>query len=113
VSSDGVTDISFTVPREQLAAILAVVESTASALDASGVEVEERVGKVSIVGAGMRSHPGVAATMFSVLADSGINIDMITTSSIRVSCVIAEDDVEEAVRRLHAVFDPPTTEMPA
>jgi aspartate kinase len=113
VSSDGVTDISFTVPREQADITRAVVETTAAAMGSSGVEVDERIGKVSIIGAGMRSHPGVAAMMFSVLADSGINIDMITTSSIRVSCVISEDDVEEAVRSLHAAFDPPTTEMPA
>jgi aspartate kinase len=62
------------------------------------------MGKVSIVGAGMRSHPGVAATVFTVLGDAGINIEMISTSPIKISCVIAADRVPEAVRSLHAAF---------
>jgi aspartate kinase len=65
------------------------------------------VAKVSLVGAGMKSHPGVAADMFSVLAEAGINIEMISTSSIRVSCVIRADAVERAVQALHARFVPP------
>jgi aspartate kinase len=112
VSHDGVTDISFTVPRDQVGVTRDAVGAAADTIGAAGVEIDDRVGKVSIVGAGMRSHPGVAATMFGVLGDAGINIDMITTSSIRVSCVIAEEEVERAVRLLHAAFDPPTTELP-
>jgi aspartate kinase len=113
VAHGGTTDISFTVPREQLEATRTAVAVTAESMGADGVDIDDMVGKVSIVGAGMRSHPGVAATMFGVLGDAGINIDMITTSAIRVSCIISEDEVQRAVRLLHAAFDPPTTELPA
>ena len=63
------------------------------------------VARVSLVGVGMKSHPGIAATMFETLANEGINIDMISTSTIRTSCIVAADDVERAVRSLHAAFD--------
>jgi aspartate kinase len=66
--------------------------------------LDESIAKVSLVGAGMKTHPGVAAKMFSVLADAGVNIDMISTSSIRISCVIEADKVEQAVRALHSGF---------
>ena len=111
-SIDGVTDISFTVPRDQLAKTRSLIESTAETIGSSAVEIDERVAKVSIVGAGMRSHLGVPAEMFAVLGDAGINIDMITTSAIRVSCLIAEDDVVRAVQLLHDAFDPPKMETP-
>jgi aspartate kinase len=113
VSSAGATDISFTVPRDQLTASRSAVEGVALEIGAAGVEVDDRIGKVSIVGAGMRSNPGVAAHMFGVLGEAGINIAMITASAVRVSCVIAADDVERAVQLLHAAFDPPTAELPA
>jgi aspartate kinase len=103
-SAGGKAEISFTVPREDLR------EATA-ALEAMGESVCERMatqsemGKVSIVGAGMRSHPGVAAKVFSVLASEGINIEMISTSPIKISCVIARDRVERAVQALHGAFE--------
>ncbi len=108
VSSGGVADISFTVPRELLAEAVVITEKVAADKSAAGVEVDDAIGRVTIVGSGMRSYPGVAAKMFSVLADAGINIEMISTSTIRVSCVIAEGAVEEATRLLHAAFKPPT-----
>jgi aspartate kinase len=109
VSSGGVADISFTVPREMLAQAVPLTREVAAAKSAAGVEVDEAIGRVSIVGSGMRAYPGVAAKMFSVLAAAGINIVMISTSTIRVSCVIAESQVEEATRLLHAAFQPPTS----
>jgi aspartate kinase len=73
-------------------------------IGATGVSSDRDIARVSIVGAGMKSNPGVAATMFEVLAANGINIDMISTSAIRTSCVVREDQVEQAVQSLHAAF---------
>ena len=73
-------------------------------LGASGVTADAAVARVSLVGVGMKSHPGIAATMFETLANERINIDMISTSTIRTSCIVAETDVERAVRTLHAAF---------
>ena len=105
VSSQGHTDISFTVPHADLAHTLKVVEEHTDDIEAAGVTHDADVGRVSIVGAGMKSHPGVAATMFETLASEGINIEMISTSTIRVSCVVAEADVNRAVVALHRAFD--------
>jgi aspartate kinase len=74
-------------------------------LGVQSVDTDRRIGKVSIVGAGMRSHPGVAAKVFQTLAEGGINIEMISTSPIKISCVIREEFVEDAVRALHAAFE--------
>jgi len=104
VSEDGVTDISFTTPRDDLDAARAVTADLAGTIRASGVTADEHIARVSIVGAGMKSNPGVAARMFEVLADVGVNIEMISTSAIRISCVVAEDDVELAVEALHSAF---------
>lgn len=111
VSSGGVVDISFTIPRELVVQASAIAREVADTIGAAGVDVDGAIGRVSIVGSGMRSYPGVAAKMFSVLADADIRIAMISTSAIRVSCVIAESAVEEAVKLLHAAFQPPMTEM--
>jgi len=111
VSSGGVADISFTIPRELLAQATPIAQGVAAGIGAAGVDVDGTIGRVSIVGSGMRAYPAVAAKMFSVLASAGINIAMISTSPIRVSCVIAESAVEEAVRLLHAAFEPPMTEV--
>ena len=108
VSEDGTTDISFTVPKEHVAVAMEVAEKIIPEIEAAGVDVDEAVARVSVVGAGMKSHPGVAAKMFRVLSSNGINIEMISTSSIRISCVVAMDQIEEAVRVLHAAFEPPT-----
>ncbi len=104
VSSAGHTDISFTVPRDDLGRTLKVMETIVEDLEASGVTHDADIGRVSLVGAGMRTNPGVAASMFEVLADEGINIEMISTSSIRISCVVAASDVAPAVRALHDAF---------
>ena len=104
VSTAGRTDISFTAPRADLSRAEAVMEKIVVETDASGWRTDERIGRVSLIGAGMRTHPGIAAKMFEVLAGEGINIEMISTSTIRISCVVGEDDVERAVRALHAAF---------
>jgi aspartate kinase len=106
-SNDGSTDISLTVPKASVATARSVAEQVASNVAAAGVEVDDTIGKVSLVGAGMKSHPGVAAKVFRTLADAGINIEMISTSTIRISCVMRSDHVAEAVRALHAAFEPP------
>ncbi|HEY3318009.1 MAG TPA: aspartate kinase [Coriobacteriia bacterium] len=104
VSEEGRSDISFTTPEEDLARAKRAVEDVVSELGASEWSVDDSIAKVSLVGAGMKTHPGVAAGMFRALADAGVNLDMISTSAIRISCVIAANDVEKAVRALHAHF---------
>jgi aspartate kinase len=104
VSTGGHTDISFTVPKEDLDTSLATVEELAAELGATGVTHDAGIARVSLIGAGMKTHPGVAATMFEVLAKEGINIEMISTSAIRISCVIRADVVEQAVCALHDAF---------
>jgi aspartate kinase len=102
VGDDALADLSFTVDRADLTA----ATDTVTALEVSqGVRTDERIGKVSIVGAGMRSHPGVAAKVFEVLGGEGINIEMISTSPIKISCVISADRVPDAVRVLHQAFE--------
>ena len=103
-TAGGLAEISFTIPREDLRVALAALEPLAG--DAYGeLAAHEAMGKVSIVGAGMRSNPGVAARVFEVLAEEAINIDMISTSPIKISCVIAREQVEEAVQALHGAFE--------
>jgi aspartate kinase len=104
VSVHGTTDISFTVPKADLAKSIAVMEAMAAEIGATGVTPDPEIARVSLVGAGMKTHPGVAATMFEVLAREGINIEMISTSSIRISCVVRAGDVERAVVSLHQAF---------
>jgi aspartate kinase len=103
-STAGHTDISFTVPRSDLAKTAVVMDKIVVDTEARGYRSDEQVGRVSLVGAGMKTHPGVAAKMFETLADEGINIEMISTSTIRISCVLEERDVEPAVRALHRAF---------
>lgn len=103
-SVHGKTDLSFTVPRTDHAKALKLVTDVSQRLEAGAVESDERIGKVSIVGAGMRSHAGVAAKMFDLLARENVNIQMITTSEIKVSCVVEEKYTELAVRALHDGF---------
>jgi aspartate kinase len=103
VSTEHGADLSFTVARDDLQSAL---ETLGGPGIASGeILTDERIGKVSIVGAGMRSHPGVAAKVFRVLGDEGINIEMISTSPIKISCVISADRVADAVRALHGSFE--------
>jgi aspartate kinase len=105
ISRDGYTDMSFTVPRGDYARAVAALGDVAPQVGAQGVVHNERVAKVSIVGVGMRSHSGVAARMFATLAGEGVNIQMISTSEIAVSCVIDDKYAELAVRALHDAFD--------
>ena len=107
VAQDGTTDISFTIGKATIDAARAIAEQTAGDVGAGAVEIDSGVGKVSLVGAGMKSHPGVAAKVFRTLADGGINIEMISTSTIRISCVVRGDDVQRAVQVLHDAFEPP------
>ncbi len=104
VSTAGHTDISFTLPRDDVARAGAVMEKIVVETEASGFRTDDRIGRVSLVGAGMKTNPEVAARMFEALAAEGINIEMISTSTIRISCVVHEDDVERAVRALHRAF---------
>lgn len=103
VSEQGTTDISFTVTQSDLPAAQQALDKICDVLGVAYV-IGVQMGKVSIIGAGMKSYPGVAAKMFKTLADEGINIEMISTSSIKVSCVIERDQIEPAVRALHTAF---------
>ena len=105
ISGDQRADMSFTVPRDDLRAARESLAPLAGELGIGSVEADGRMGKVSLVGAGMKSYPGVAARAFSVLGEAGINIEMISTSPIKISCVVREDEVPEAVRRLHTAFE--------
>ena len=104
VSHDGTTDISFTVPKEDLTTSIEVAGALRGELGGSEVETDSDIARVSLIGAGMKSNPGVAATMFETLANEGVNIEMISTSSIRISCVVRAQDLEKAVRALHDAF---------
>jgi len=104
-SEQGVTDISFTVPSEQLVIGTEITTEAAKTIGAQGVTTDDTIGRVSVVGAGMAGNPGVAATIFETLSDEGVNIGMISTSAIRVSCVVGKEDVERATVALHQAFE--------
>ncbi|UCF88682.1 MAG: aspartate kinase [bacterium] len=105
ISIEGFTDLTFTVPRTDLTQALRIVEPIGKEIGASEIVTDDSVAKVSIVGTGMRSHSGIASKMFKALAEEGINIMMISTSEIKVSCVIESKYTELAVRVLHQAFD--------
>ena len=104
VSHEGFTDLTFTVPRGDFKKALKIVEETATRIGAAGVQTNESIAKVSIIGVGMRSHSGIASKMFETLSAEGVNIQMISTSEIKVSCVIDDKYTELAVRVLHEAF---------
>ena len=104
VSAAGHTDISFTLPKSDLPHAEPILERLAAEVEAAGFQCDEDIGKVTLVGAGMRSHPGVAAGMFESLAEAGINIEIISTSPIRISCVVRAGELERAVQVLHEHF---------
>ncbi len=104
ISTDGRTDISFTLPKEDLQRARPLLQHTCSEVGARDVATDPDIAKVSLVGAGMKSHPGVAAEMFDALSDAGINIEIISTSSIRISCVIRAAAIEKAVKVIHDRF---------
>jgi aspartate kinase len=105
VSHEGHTDLSFTVPRDDLPRLTPVLDRVVKEIGAPDYTTDDGIAKVSLIGAGMRSNPGVVADMFEALAAKGINIEMISTSSIRVSCVVRAASAEEAVRTIHERFD--------
>jgi aspartate kinase len=112
--SDGArADMSFTVPRTDLRAARAALEPLTSDLGIGAVAEDPEMGKVSVVGAGMKTHPGVAAKVFSTLGGEEINIEMISTSPIKISCVVSGDEVDRAVRALHAAFELGTDQVEA
>lgn len=104
VSEDGTTDITFTVPRVDYRAAMKIVQGVCAEMQASDVKGDDKVAKVSVIGVGMRSHSGVASKMFATLAGKGINIQMITTSEIKITVVLEEQHVDAAVRALHTAF---------
>lgn len=104
VGQGSLTDVSFTVPRADVGKAVGLTQRVAKEIEAKSVEVTEAIAKVSLVGVGMRSHSGVAARMFEVLSGEGVNIMMISTSEIKISCVIEEKYLELAMRSLHSAF---------
>jgi aspartate kinase len=104
ISQAALTDMSFTVPRADLRKAVLLIQEVAKDIDAKSVSVTESIAKVSLIGVGMRSHSGVAAKMFQVLSREGVNIMMISTSEIKISCVIDEKYLELAMRALHSAF---------
>ena len=105
VSVTGLADISFTFPKADMTVATRVTEAIAKELGAARVAPDADIARISLIGAGMKTHPGVAATMFETLAAEGLNIEMISTSSIRISCVMREDRMVDAVRALHTAFE--------
>jgi aspartate kinase len=110
ISHDGTTDLSFTTSRADLAAARPVLEKIRAEIGARALEIDENVAKVSIVGAGIQNAPGYAARMFGTLADAKINIQMISTSEIRITCIVSESDAPRALQALHETFDLETPE---
>jgi aspartate kinase len=105
-ASDGhLADMSFTVPRDDLVTAREALEPLKDELGFGSIQTDEQMGKVSVVGAGMKSHPGVAHKTFQALGDAGVNIEMISTSPIKISCVVREEHVQTAVRELHTAFE--------
>jgi len=105
VSHEGATDLSFTAPLAEIPRLEPVMERVVKEIGATRFSIDDEISKVSLVGAGMKSNPGVAADLFDALAEDGINIEMISTSPIRISCVIRKADAEQAVRTIHARFE--------
>ena len=105
ISADGKTDITFTVARGDLDRAIETARATAAEIGAARVSSDPSIAKLSVVGIGMRSHTGVASKMFSTLADAGVNIQMISTSEIKISCVIDEAAADTALRAVHTAFD--------
>ena len=105
VSAEGLTDISFTMPKSDLRVAEPILQLGCTEVGARGWTQDSDIAKVSLIGAGMRSHPGVAADMFEALSDAGINIEIISTSSIRISCVVRASEVERAVQTIHQKFE--------
>ncbi len=104
-SIDNITDLTFTVARGELARAMKVIKPIAKTIGAREVVSDAKLGKISIIGTGMQNTPGYAARMFKILSDNGINIQLISTSEIRITCIIDEAKVKDAVRALHKGFE--------
>jgi aspartate kinase len=104
-AATGRTDISFTLPKSDGQAAMSALSRIQGQVGFEDLLFDDQVGKVSLVGAGMRSHPGVSATFFGALADAGVNIEMISTSEIRISVVVRGEDVDAAVTAVHSAFE--------
>ncbi|MCL8025529.1 aspartate kinase [Nocardioides bruguierae] len=112
-ASTGLTDISFTLPRDDGQGAMSTLARIQDEVGYDKLLYDDRVGKVSLIGAGMRSHPGITAKFFTALASAGVNIEMISTSEIRISVIVAEQQVDTAVRATHTAFDLDATEVEA
>ncbi len=104
-AATGLTDISFTLPRAEGSRATGIVQKLQGEIGFQSIQYDDQIGKLSLIGAGIRSHPGVTATFFAAMADAGVNIEMISTSEIRISIVCRESDVERAVKAAHTAFD--------
>jgi aspartate kinase len=104
-AATGRTDISFTLPREDGQVAMKTLRALQDEVGFDSLLYDDRIGKVSLIGAGMRSNPGVSATFFGALAEAGVNIEMISTSEIRISVVVGENDVNVAVEATHSAFE--------
>ncbi len=103
-AATGLTDISFTLPKSEGQNAIAVLQKIQGEVGFASIQYDDQVGKISLIGAGMRSHPGVTATFFAAMADAGVNIEMIATSEIRISIICRESDLDKAVRSAHTAF---------
>ena len=103
-ATTALTDISFTLPKTEGRKAIDALEKTKSAIGFESLRYDDQIGKISLVGAGMKTNPGVTATFFEALSDAGVNIELISTSEIRISVVTRADDVPEAVRAVHTAF---------
>ena len=112
-AATGLTDISFTLPKAEGAEATAILQKLQGEVGFSSIQYDDQIGKLSLVGAGMRSHPGVTATFFGALSEAGINIEMISTSEIRISIVCRASDLEKGVKAAHTAFDLDATQIEA
>ena len=104
-AATGLTDISFTLPRTEGSKATSIVQKLQGEIGFQSIQYDDQIGKLSLIGAGMRSHPGVTATFFAAMADAGVNIEMISTSEIRISIVCRQSDVDRAVKAAHTAFE--------
>jgi aspartate kinase len=103
-AATGLTDISFTLPKAEGSAATAILQKLQGEVGFASIQYDDQIGKLSLVGAGMRSHPGVTATFFGALSDAGVNIEMISTSEIRISIICRQADLERGAKAAHTAF---------
>jgi aspartate kinase len=104
-AATGLTDISFTLPKTEGANATALLQKLQGEIGFQSIQYDDQIGKLSLIGAGMRSHPGVTATFFAAMSEAGVNIEMISTSEIRISIVCRATDLDNAVRAAHTAFE--------